>query len=248
MADLSDPHDLWMAFRPAVCPVIVVKDKVEGSGTAFHLGNGWMASASHVLQDVEEAWIPRGGAYRHEPDPIDLATVVHHDRHDVCVFKSGSYETRDFEAERPSIHPPPDQRFGHVPLGGHYDDWIDTGMIMLSGIVIGYPPIPLANDLVPVVHDFRISAVIDRYDTGAPAFVLSGVPRGGFSGGPAIVAGGWLLGVISHALIEKRNPDLDAPFVCTVSVEPLLDVIRKAGADVPNVLPDGTLDFDAMMS
>jgi hypothetical protein len=193
----EDSHALWLAFRTAICPVVVVKDGVEGVGTAFHLGNGWMASAAHVPEDVEEAYIPSGGAYRREPEPTELAAVVFHDRHDVCVFRSSSYATGDFEAERRRIHPRPEHRFDDVPLGGHYDDWIDRGMIMLSGVVIGYPPIPLANDLVPVVHDFCISAVIDRYDTGAAAFVLSGVPRGGFSGGPAIV-GGRIEGRRSH--------------------------------------------------
>jgi hypothetical protein len=241
---LAEPGALWRAFSQSVNPVVVSNDDGEGIWTAFHIGNGWMISAAHVLKDALEARLLAQNWGMFEDEPIDLAQVVHHDKLDVCIFKSALYATFDFEAQRRSIHPRPKHYYGRIPLGGHYDDWIDAGMIMLSGIVIGYPPIPFASAPVPVVHDFRINAVIDRYDTKKPAFVISGVPRGGFSGAPAILSGGYLLGVVTEALVEKRGTELDSPFMNTVTLEPILEVIVKAGAKVPGVLTNGMLDFD----
>ena len=226
-----------------MCPLVVQNAEGEGSATAFHIGNGWMLTAAHVLDAATGAAIARSRGYALDEE-IDLSKVTFHDLLDICIFRSAEYAEIDIEAERNSIGPRPEHYYGHIPLGGHYDDWIGDGMIMLSGIVIGYPPIPFSDSLVPVVHEFRVNAVIDRYDTRKPAFILSGVPRGGFSGGPAIAAGGWLLGVISDALIENRNNALDAPFLCSITIEPILEVIVKAGATVPGVNADGTLDFE----
>jgi len=100
---------------------------------------------------------------------------------------------------------------------------------------------------VLVAHEFRISAVIDRYDTGTPAFILSGMPRGGFSGAPVIAQGGWFLGVVTQALSSERlgdpqdNPLIDplaAPYFQMITLDPVLEILFQAGTRPEHVNPE----------
>ncbi len=82
--------------------------------------------------------------------------------------------------------------------------------------------------LVAVAAD--INAVQDRYDAPHVDFIISSVPRGGFSGGPVIHSAGFLLGVLTDELsVDPATPE--APFAAALSVEPirtLLDVLELA--------------------
>ena len=72
----------------------------------------------------------------------------------------------------------------NLELGGHYDDWINDEYWMLSkATAFGYPPIPITKGPVLVAASVEINAVIDTRLDRYVRFVVSGAPRGGFSGG-----------------------------------------------------------------
>ncbi|WP_210162721.1 hypothetical protein [Pleomorphomonas koreensis] len=73
----------------------------------------------------------------------------------------------------------------HLELGHHYDDWINDEYWMLSkATAFGYPPIPFTKGPMLVAASVEINAVIDTRLDRYVRFVVSGAPRGGFSGGP----------------------------------------------------------------
>ena len=72
----------------------------------------------------------------------------------------------------------------NLELGGHYDDWINDEYWMLSkATAFGYPPIHITKGQVLVAASVEINEVIDTRLDRYVRFVVSGAPRGGFSGG-----------------------------------------------------------------
>lgn len=173
-------------------------------GSAFHLGDGLYATARHVLDDCKvDLLYPEGHGAE---EGLEILDEWRHREADVAVFRV------DYVA--PSA----------IALGGHLDDWINDEQFLLADtLVMGYPPVPFADRPVLVAVTGEINAVIDRYDRRHPHFVVSPLPRGGFSGGPAIVSFDFALGVISQELrYEERDREA---FTAVISVEPLWDLI-----------------------
>lgn len=99
---------------------------------------------------------------------------------------------------------------------------------------MGYPRIPRCKEtgLVAVVGE--VNAVIDRYDIPHPHFVLSYLPRGGFSGGPVFTEWGFLLGIVTASLTEG-DQNIEDGFGVAISVEPLLELLADNGLRPPDV-------------
>jgi len=77
----------------------------------------------------------------------------------------------------------------YIPLGGQLDDFLGQyELVLYRTLVLGYPPIPFADRPVLVASVGEINALVDKYTGGHPHFVVSTIARGGFSGGPALVA------------------------------------------------------------
>jgi hypothetical protein len=87
----------------------------------------------------------------------------------------------------------------------------------------------------------EVNAVIDRYDIPHPHFVLSYLPRGGFSGGPVFSEWGFLLGIVTASLTEGDQNIEDGSGVA-ISVEPLLELLADDGLRPPDV-SDETWDL-----
>lgn len=114
-----------------------------------------------------------------------------------------------------------DRRTPFFELGSHLDDWVGTSDFVLSEVVVlGYPPIPLAREPVLVATRAEVVAQIDRYDAPHVHFVLSSMPRGGFSGGVAYSEWGFVLGALTQSLIADGKPEEFGYFAVT-SVEPI---------------------------
>jgi len=200
---------------------------VLSNGSGFHIGNGVVATARHVLDGntfvelVSECTgkpVGLGKVHFHQNPKVDLA-VVETDL-DLSQYLQGV----TFHGDERRNHGKTDR----IPLGFHLDDWIGDEFILSRVLVMGYPRIPLWKEvgLVSVVGE--INAVIDRYDVPHPHFVLSPLARGGFSGGPAFSEWGFLLGVITESLIEGGQ-NTEHGFGVAVSIEPLLDLLDHAG-------------------
>lgn len=196
---------LFETYREAMALVEGRNDEGDTTvGSAFHLGDGFYATARHVLDDCKVDLVyPEGHGAE---EGLEILDEWRHPESDVAVFRV------DFVA--PSA----------IGLGGHLDDWIDDEQFLLAEtLVMGYPPVPLADRPVLVAATGEINAVIDRYDRKHPHFIVSPLPRGGFSGGPAIVSFDFGLGVISQELRDEGR-DREA-FTAVISVEPLWDLI-----------------------
>ncbi len=72
--------------------------------------------------------------------------------------------------------------------------------------------------------------MVDRYDGPHPHFILSGIPRGGFSGGAAFSGWGFLLGVVTDSLYE-RDGEHEVGFMAAISVEPVLALVYEQSVD-----------------
>jgi hypothetical protein len=57
-----------------------------------------------------------------------------------------------------------------------------------------------------------------------PHFIISPIPRGGFSGGPVVTSYGHLLGVMTESLVVDDLP-AELGYGAAISVEPLWDLL-----------------------
>jgi hypothetical protein len=217
--------NLLTTYRPAMAAVFVETSHGTATGSAFHLGDGYYATASHVVLGddlVVDGFRPEG---LHAE--FDAQLVCTDEANDVAIARI------DYVADKT------------IPIGSHLDDWIrDEDFYLSEVLILGYPPIPRSDDVVLVAVSGEVNAVIDRYDRNdaTPDFVLSPLPRGGFSGGPAISSHDFVLGVISHELVALSRDDPrhdvrdDSPvpyarpgFTAAVSVEPLINLMMAYG-------------------
>ena len=217
---------LYQRYKPCVA-CVVVRDGLGDlrRGAAFHIGNGFLVTARHVVQDLDiEEIVPHH--YAHKPvqlkrihlppgDGIDLAILETDFSLDYYMTKMKIVEG-DREREKVSF----------VPIGGHLDDWLGDELVLSKAVLIGYPPVPRVNALVQVAVETEVNTVVNRYDEPYAHFILSAVPRGGFSGGPVLSEHGFLLGVLTDALHRDDQPH-ELGFASAVSVEPLLELIHE---------------------
>jgi len=233
--DTERARSVFTQYGPAVAYVeIESADGVVGIGSAFHVGEGVFVTARHVVDGLriravrttERAHIRLEGdaaanareflAVGEESVPIHTVStsdyeivagpVFHPDeRVDVAVFKVKTL----------------DPLTPYVPLGSHLDDWLGQSDFVLSeALVLGYPPIPTSVHPVLIGAKAVVHAMIDRYNTPHPHFVLSGTPRGGFSGGVAFSEWGFVLGVVTEsALWADQSPELG--WLNVLTVEPI---------------------------
>lgn len=187
-------------------------------GTGFHVGDGVFLTARHVLEgNTIKAILAKAPCVLTTPDEIAAGLtlmgepVFHSDPDvDVAAFRVG-----DLKPDTPILE-----------LGGHYDDYINDEQWLLSeGVVFGYPPIPSANDAILVVDRVTLNAVVDTYRDRYVRFVVSGVPRGGFSGGPVYHEWGFVLGMITESL-EYQGEASSSGYLTVLSIEALRECLE----------------------
>lgn len=217
---------LYQLYKPCVA-CVVVRDQ-HGDlhrGSAFHIGNGFLVTARHVVQSMEiSEVVPHHYAQKpvsvkrvHTPlvESVDLAILE-------TDFSLEHYMTKVQIVEGDRFR----KKVDFVQIGGHLDDWLDDGLILSKAIIIGYPIVPRVPSLVPVVIEAEVNAIVHRYDEPYVHFIMSSVPRGGFSGAPVLSEFGFLLGVLTDSLYGNDQPH-ELGFASAVSVEPLLELIHE---------------------
>ncbi|MFQ6329651.1 serine protease [Nocardia sp. CWNU-33] len=202
-------------------------DGTEGMGSAFHVGEGVFVTARHVVEgnrivevgkperlpsrswndnDVDRLRITRGPHFPDNPD-VDLA-----------VFRADLLGVQGQVIDRP---------LPWIALGGHLDDFIGLHDFVLNdAIVLGFPPIPMTRYPVLVAARAEVNAVIDLRDSAHVHFVLSTMPRGGFSGGPAILSDGSLLGVVTRSLVANSSSE-ELGYLSVLAVEPVYECLAR---------------------
>jgi hypothetical protein len=214
----------------------VAADGQLGVGTCFHVGEGVFVTARHVIEgrriqtigfdDWHPLWTPDGAdlAARKTPTHGVVSVVAGPHFHpnskvDVACFK---------------VNPFPEK---YIALGGHLDGYLGRfELVLYRTLVLGYPPIPFADRPVLVASVGEVNALVDKYVGGHPHFIVSTVARGGFSGGPAMVAynednekgGTAALGLITESLGHgERDPELG--YMAVLTVEPIYDCLKAHG-------------------
>ena len=204
----------------AACAAIEVRlpNNDLSIAAAFHVGEGVFLTARHVLEGntVKAVLAQASGEFVAADDnaaglTISQGPVYHVDPNvDVAAFRVKGLKSGASFFE----------------LGGHYDDWINDEQWLLSqAVVFGYPPIPMARDAILVVDRVTLNAVVDTYRDRYVRFVVSGAPRGGFSGGLVYHEWGFVLGMITESLERQGEPQSNG-YLTVLSIEALRECLE----------------------
>jgi Trypsin-like peptidase domain len=233
--------------------VAVEKDGDESVGSAFHVGDGIFVTARHVVDGrrIKEMRVTDANLfYRSDlyPETAAGSYTISPESPRICEDIEGRVEVVggpwyhsnpavDIAAVKVSGIAP---EAHYVPLGGHLDDWVGNGDFELSeALVLGYPPIPFTPEPVLIAASCHVNAVVDLRigERQQLHFLLSAVPRGGFSGGLAFSRWGFALGMITQSLLNREGP-LELGYFTTTSIEAVYKCLYDNGV-LPTVQSEG---------
>lgn len=234
--------EIFNEFRGAMaCVEVKLPNGDISNGSAFHIGEGVFITAKHVVEGYEILSITTTEIY-YEPDENGNTTISGKEG----KFRRITSQTLSLKSG-PYFHPNNDIDIAAfvvnetdikiIQLGGHLDDWInDSDFVLMETIVLGYPPIPFSKKPVLFAATSEINAVIDRYNGPHPHFIISVMPRGGFSGGVCLV-GDCALGVIVESL-NTNYRETELGYLTVLSVEPIFTCLQ-AHKLLPEIQKDG---------
>lgn len=220
---------------------VAVRDRDGGAGigTATHVGDGVFVTARHVLEgnSIDEVGCSESTHIR-LPDGTSSREHVHDS---TGVWPAHSIRPQRFHATTPPVfHPDPrvdlaaftlptlDPLTPWVPLGGHLEDWLGISDFVLWEVVLmGYPPIPLSTGPRLVAARAEVNGLVDLRDAAHVHFILSTMPRGGFSGAMAITEDGAGLGVVTRSLLNS-GASAELGYMATTSIEPIYTLLVEA--------------------
>lgn len=206
----------------------------SGVGTCFHVGNGVFVTARHVIEDrsIESIGFDDYSAITQlarKPKNWDKKS------HGSVSIKGDPYfhPNKSVDVACFSVEPYPES---YIPLGGHL--WLGQYELVLHRtLVLGYPRIPLSlNGHALVASIGEINAVVETMLDRQSCFIVSTMARGGFSGGPALVAydernedgGTAALGMVTQSLVsDNREPELG--YLSVITVNPIYECLDAYG-------------------
>ena len=232
-------RELYERYRAAIA-YIVVRDKSgsEGIGSAFHVGDGVFVTARHVVEGktIGEIRTFARTYIRLEGEAAEksLTSVVLGEE----KFKVHYVEATDLVIERgPFYHPDAeidvavfkvreiDPYTPSIPLGDHLDDWLGQDDFVLTEIVVlGFPPLPFAHGPHLMAARGEVNALVDLRHAKHVHFIVSTMPRGGFSGGVVLTQGGEALGVVTQSLVVDNQPE-QLGYMAVLTVEPIYNCL-----------------------
>lgn len=131
---------------------------------------------------------------------------------DVAVFKVREY------SNLPSI-----------ALSNVQDIDLSENLVLLSKVLcIGYPPIPLTLHPFQVAVNATVSSLINIRGSSYLSYIISAMPRGGFSGGPIINEEGQAIALITESLC-LNNQTSEAGFMSCLSISAATDLALEHG-------------------
>lgn len=196
------------------------------NGSAFHIGDGWLVTAAHVVNGgkIEEI------VSEYCSQDLEIEKIICHsdERVDLAILKTNldlnHYLTKTAKHGSPEGFVQTD----HIEIGGHLDDWIGDELVLSKVLLMGYPPVPFSRDPVLLASEGEVNAVVDKYNGPHPHFVISNMGRGGYSGGPVLSEFGFLLGVLTESLVVNNQSE-ELGYSSAISVEPLLVLLQENG-------------------
>lgn len=232
-----DARRVLQEFGSAVVYVSVEdRHRDKSIGSAFHLGKGWFATARHVID----------GKQLHRIGRLDITLQ---ERIDASGNRQRQTTYPDFASNQISnIVFYPDERIDlaifccaefigpAIKLDLSTDRVAYNEFLLQEVLVLGYPPIPFAKDPFLVCLRADVSAVIEHYSVGRRHFILSGIPRGGFSGGVALTLSfpSRTLGVITAALSTEDQP-AELGFSAVLSSEVIVELVDRCQINIPEI-------------
>jgi hypothetical protein len=237
----ANARDLYDSYAAAMAYVAVAHpDGSEAIGSAFHVGEGVFVTARHVVEGKEirkvatfaSAYIRLSG----EEAEKSLCTVATGDEQ----YKAYSLRPAALAIERgPYYHPDDkvdiavfrvaniDAHTPAIPLGDHLDDWLGQDDFVLTEVVVlGFPPVPFAHGPHLFAARGEVNALLDLRHAKHPHFLVSAMPRGGFSGGVVLTQAGAALGVVTQSLVMNSQPE-QLGYMAVLSVEPIYICLAK---------------------
>lgn len=223
-------NQLFFKLRPAILAIETLDAKGDyGIGTGFHVGDGYVITARHVVEGMRRLKLVSRYANRGAIHDIVLSSIP---LADVALLRTDL----DFShyREKAHIHGMTFRKTDHLALGVEWDDFADESLVLHDVIVTGFPPIPTAQPTVVAIRA-QVNAIVDQYPIGGehppPSYVLSGIPRGGFSGAPMVVEAGddsFVLGVVTSALVSNHGLP-ETGFMAAVTIESVLQILHENG-------------------
>ncbi len=217
--------ELYERYKRCVVQITVRTQVGDlATGTGFHIGDGYIATARHVVEDHSIESV--AGTYPSRNVTIKNIFYPSSSTIDLAVLETDF--SLDYYLEKMTVieNGKPKEKVDRIPLGGHLDDWIGDELILSRVVAFGYPRIPLSKEYVLVAVQGEINAVIDKYSGPHPHFVISSISREGFFGGPVISEYDFLLGVLTESLTDGDQA-LENGFASVISIEPLLVLLHE---------------------
>jgi len=216
------------------------------TGSAFHIGDGWLATAAHVLRggEIEEV-------VGHRDHKVQIDRVIYHsdERVDLALLKT-DLDLSHYLTKTTIVNPLEGFfQTDHISIGGHLDDWIGDELVLSKVLLMGFPPVPFSREPVLLAAEGEVNAVVDKYSGPHPHFIISCIGRGGYSGGPVLSEHGFLLGVLTESLVMDGKSE-EVGYSSAISVEPLLALLHDNGIypatnrQTLEVLSDGASHWD----
>lgn len=221
-------NQLFFKLRPSIIAIETVNFNGDnGIGTGFHVGNGIVVTARHVVEGMQSVKIVASNA---EGGKIHQTIFAKNPLADIALLKTGLDYSHYLE--KVHIHGMEYQKTDHLILGVEWDDFTDESLVLNDVIVMGFPPIPTAFPTLVAIRA-QVNAIIDQYPLSGkhppPNYVLSGIPRGGFSGAPMVVEAGensFVLGVVTTALVNNHSFP-ETGFMAAVTIESVLQALHE---------------------
>lgn len=235
----DETRKIYLEYSPAVAYIEVVDGLGDiGIGSGFHVGNGVFVTARHVVEDKIISKIgcnlglvgyssSASGDSGDTPENLRRRGIYGDQR---LSLKSGPFFPSDQHIDVAifacdGLHP--DAPW--IPLGGHWDDVIGVhDFVLTHAVIMGYPPVPLTAAPHLISASAEVNAVVDLMLMPHPHFVLSAMPRGGFSGGVVFSEFGFLLGMITQGLVTMDKA-AELGFFAALSIEPIYACLETHG-------------------
>lgn len=261
MSEESRPslRDLYFRYGCCMAYISVESERGEGIGSAFHVGDGIFVTARHVTDTfVKEMRLTNPRLfYRSDlyPKNADGSYTITPSSPEMCLNQDGlltviggPWYSDDNEVDIAALRVEGMAPGAHfVPLGDHLDDWVGHGDFELSEVLaLGYPPIPFTGSPLLVAARCQVNATANLH-IGSQSqlhFILSGIPRGGFSGGLALSEWGFALGVITQSLLTTTGPP-ELGYFAVASVSVVYECLAQNGVlpEAQRVGWDGLWDY-----